>query len=96
MTAMAKAGQGQAHYGQTAEDLLDPFEQEFDLMEAILARRMRLRIMPEVGVKFELLNGYSQDQEGRFIIPDLAYGADVWALLKVTISKSFCNEPVGT
>jgi len=96
MTAMAKAGQGQAHYGQTAVDLLDPFEQEFDLMEAILARRMRLRIMPEVGVKFELLNGYSQDQEGRFIIPDLAYGADVWALLKVTISKSFCTEPVGT
>ena len=44
MTVMAKAGQGQAHYGQTAEDLLDPFEQEFDFMEAILARRQRFQV----------------------------------------------------
>ena len=96
MTAMAKSGQGQAHYGQTADDLLDPFQQEFDLMEAILAHRMRLRIVPEIGVSFELLNGYAQDQGGRFIIPDLAYEADVWALLKVTIDKNVCDGTIGT
>ena len=72
MTAMAQSGQGQAHYGQKADNLMDPFQEEFNLLEAILGRRMRLRIVPELGVSFELLNGFSQDQEGRFILPDLA------------------------
>ena len=96
MTKMAKSGHGQAHYGQTADDLLDPFQQEFDLMEAIIARRMRLRIVSEIGINFELLNGYSQDQKGRFVLPDLAYGADVWALLRVTINKDDCEAPINS
>jgi len=92
MAGMASAGQGQAHYGQTAEDLMDPFQEEFDLLEALLARRMRLRMMPEKGVSFEVLNGYSQDKEGRFIMPDLAFGADVWALLRIKVNADFCSE----
>ena len=96
MTVMANAGQGQSHYGQTADDLMDPFHEEFDLMEAILAHRMKLRILPELGVSFEVLNGYPQDQEGRFNLPDLAYEADVWALVKVTLAKNICNKPLGS
>ena len=96
MSAMATAGQGQSHYGQTADDLMDPFSEEFDLMEAIIARRMRLRISPEVGVSFELLNHYPTDREGRFILPDLAYGADVWALLKIKVAKSICEAARGS
>lgn len=96
MTLMANAGQGQSHYGQTAEDLMAPFQEEFDLMEAIVARRMKLRIVPEVGVSFEVLNGYEQDQEGRFVIPDLAYGADVWTLLKVKLAKNICTKSLGS
>jgi Ca-activated chloride channel family protein len=96
MSAMATAGQGQSHYGQTADDLMDPFSEEFDLMEAIIARRMRLRVLPEVGVSFELLNHYPTDQEGRFILPDLAYGADVWALLKIKVEKNLCEAARGS
>ena len=96
MAGMASAGQGQAHYGQTAEDLMDPFQEEFDLLEALLARRMRLRILPEKGVNFEVLNGYSQDKEGRFIMPDLAFGADVWALLRIKVNADLCSEKLGS
>ena len=96
MAMIATAGQGQSHYGQTAQDLMDPFQEEFDLMEAIIARRMRLRIFPEVGVNFELLNGYIQDNEGRFVLPDLAYGADVWALAKVKLAQNICNKSLGS
>jgi Ca-activated chloride channel family protein len=95
MAGMAYAGQGQAHYGQTAEDLIDPFKEEFDLLEAVLLRRIRLRLMPEKGVSFEVLNGYSQDNEGRFIMPDLALGADVWALLKIKINSDLCDKTAG-
>ena len=96
MAGMASAGQGQAHYGQTAEDLMDPFQEEFDLLEALLARRMRLRMMPEKGVSFEVLNGYSQDKEGRFIMPDLAFGADVWALLRIKVNADLCSKMSGS
>ena len=96
MAGMASAGQGQAHYGQTAEDLMDPFQEEFDLLEALLARRMRLRMMPEKGVSFEVLNGYSQDKEGRFIMPDLAFGADVWALLRIKVNADLCSKKSGS
>ena len=95
MAGMASAGQGQAHYGQTDEDLMDPFQEEFDLLETLLARRMRLRIMPEKGVNFEVLNGYSQDKEGRFIMPDLAFGADVWALLRIKVNADLCSKKSG-
>ena len=94
MTRMAESGQGQSHYGQTANDLMDPFQEEFDLMDAILARRLKLQISPELGVSFEILNGYPQNQEGRFNLPDLAYEADVWALAKVTLAKNICNKPL--
>ena len=96
MAGMASAGQGQAHYGQTAEDLMEPFQEEFDLLAALLARRVRLRILPEKGVGFEILNGYSQDREGRFIVPDLAFGADVWALMKIKVNADFCDKKAGT
>ena len=96
MAGMASAGQGQAHYGQTAEDLMDPFQEEFDLLEALLARRMRLRILSEKGVNFEVLNGYSQDKEGRFIMPDLAFGADVWALLRIKVNADLCSTKSGS
>jgi Ca-activated chloride channel family protein len=96
MAGMASAGQGQAHYGQTAEDLMDPFQEEFDLLEALLARRMRLRLMPEKGVNFEVLNGYSQDKEGRFIMPDLAFAADVWALLRIKVNADLCSKKAGS
>ena len=46
MTAMARAGQGNAYYGRTAEDLMDPFRQEFDLMSALCARSLRLALAP--------------------------------------------------
>ena len=94
MAGMASAGKGRAHYGQTAEDLIDPFQEEFDLLEALLLRRM-ITPYARKGVSFEVLNGYSQDNEGRFILPDLALGADVWALLKIKINSELCAKTVG-
>jgi len=83
--AMADAGGGQAYYGETAEDLMDPFREEFDLLNAICGRRMRLSIYPRPGVSFTVLNAYRTDPDGNTILPDLAYGAAAWALLRVRV-----------
>jgi Ca-activated chloride channel homolog len=86
MTAMAQAGQGRAHYGQTAGDLMDPFEEEFDLLDAIVARRLRLHLHAAPGVRLESLNGYRLDDTGAIILPDLPRDGDVWLLLSVEVS----------
>jgi Ca-activated chloride channel family protein len=88
MTAMARAGQGNAYYGQTAEDLMDPFREEFDLMSALCARRLRLALAPAGGVRVEVVNQYRTDAEGRTMLPDLAYSGEAWAVLRLTVPRA--------
>jgi Ca-activated chloride channel family protein len=92
MTAMARAGQGNAYYGQTAEDLMDPFREEFDLMSALCARRLRLALAPAEGVRVEVVNQYRTDAEGRTMLPDLAYGGEAWAVLRLTVPRSLVDK----
>ena len=91
MTAMARAGQGNAYYGRTAEDLMDPFRQEFDLMSALCARSLRLAIAPAASVRVEIVNGYRTDAAGHTVLPDLAYGGEAWALLRLTVPRSIVD-----
>jgi Ca-activated chloride channel family protein len=91
MMGMAKAGQGQGYYGDTAEDLLDPFTTEFELMRALCARKLRLSLQTPEGVKAKVLNEYTQEGDGRWAMPDLAFGAEGWALVSVTVPARLCT-----
>ena len=42
MIGMAKHGHGSSYYGQTVDDLMDPFREEFELLNALCARGVRL------------------------------------------------------
>lgn len=89
MSEMAKAGQGQAHYGRSAEDLIDPFQQEFDLLSALVARKLRLELSPEPGVTIRVLNLFSREPDtGAHILPDLAAGGELWAVLRLDVGAS--------
>lgn len=88
MGAMADAGGGHAYYGETAEDLMDPFREEFDLLSSICARKVRLKLEPTAGVAVQVLNAYRTGDQGRTILPDIAYGSLAWALLKVRVPAS--------
>ena len=90
MMGMARAGQGQGYYGDTAEDLLDPFTAEFELMRALCARKLRLGLQTAPGVKAKVLNEYLQGDDGRWVMPDLAFGAEGWALVSVTVPAALC------
>ena len=91
MMGMAKAGQGQGYYGDTAEDLLDPFTTEFELMRALCARKLRLSLQTPEGVKAKVLNEYTQEGDGRWAMPDLAFGAEGWALVSLTVPARLCT-----
>lgn len=86
MIGMGRAGRGNHYYGATAEDLEDPFREEFDLLRALHARGLRLHLQAPEGVKVEVLNGYTQDPErDAYCLPDLPYGGEAWALVKLTV-----------
>ena len=91
MTAMAEAGGGSAYYGDRAEDLFEPFEQELDLLASTCGRRVTLRVAGLTGAEWQLLNDYPEagpGLSGVWRLPDLAYEAEVWALLRLTVPAS--------
>lgn len=80
MTRLAQGGGGRPYYGDTAEDLLEPFMEEFDFLRNACAQRLHLRIQASQGLKLTLRNGYQQVQQNTWVLPDLAYHAEAWAM----------------
>ena len=87
MTEMARAGHGNSYYGQTADDLMDPFQEEFDLLSAISVKKVRLQLVPKNGITVKQKNGYRLDSSGNFILPDVAFGSEAWTLIKISVPK---------
>ena len=85
MIGMARHGQGSSYYGQTADDLMDPFREEFELLNALCARRLRLVIAPAAGVKAKMLNDYVADGDNAWLLPNLAFGGEAWAVIRLRV-----------
>lgn len=98
MVAMAKSGQGNHYYGATAQDLFEPFAEEFDLLTNLYAGKLRLSLGAPEGIKASLLNDYTvEDSRGFPVIrlPDLAWGAEAWALLQLEVPATSADaEPI--
>lgn len=86
MLEIARAGQGSAYYGERAEDLIDPFREELELLSNLVARRLRLSLTAGDGVDLMVLNGYRQDGAA-LILPDLAEGGEAWAMVRLRFSE---------
>jgi|TARA_R110002072_G_scaffold296172_2_gene467750 Ca-activated chloride channel family protein len=93
MVEMAKSGSGQSYYGESAEDLLDPFQEEFSLMSALCARQVKLTLSAPIGVFFTLLNDYRHLTDTTWQIPDLAYEGEAWALVRLSVSDDVPTNP---
>jgi len=92
MIDMARHGKGHSYYGSTASDLMDPFREEFALLNATCARNLRLEPATSAGVSATLLNDYvlageSSAMPGSWWLPDLAYAGEAWAVLRLRISR---------
>ena len=91
MIEMAKAGQGQGYYGETAEDLADPFKEEFDLLTNTMATNLEIFVEYPTFVSLELLNTYI-GADPKWKMPDLAYEGEAWALFKLNIKQENLNQ----
>jgi Ca-activated chloride channel homolog len=83
MIRMARAGGGQQYYGQTADDLYDSFDSELQLLEALYARQVQVKLVAGTGVIVEPLAAAPVDALGQIALNDLAYGAEVWLLVRL-------------
>ena len=84
MVAMARAGGGNHYYGDTAEDLMDPFQQELELIGNLCLRDLRINASAPDGVGVTMVNELPAI-DGGWRLPDLAWGAEAWAVLRLTV-----------
>lgn len=84
MVAMARRGGGNQYYGQTADDLMAPFEEELSLIDMRCLTNLRLRCQVMPGVKVDVLNDLAASGAG-YQLADLALGAESWALFRLTV-----------
>jgi Ca-activated chloride channel family protein len=93
MVAMARAGAGNHYYGDTADDLMEPFQQELELLGNLCLRDLRLAATVPDGFSVEIVNQLPKTG-ARWRLPDLAWGAEAWAVLRVT-APTGALPPVG-
>jgi Ca-activated chloride channel family protein len=88
MLAMARSGRGSGYYSETADSLLERFQEEFSLLAALCARNVRLYLSPLPGVQCEMLNLYEEAKDGSWRLPDLAYDGEAWAGVRLHIDSA--------
>lgn len=98
MVEMAKRGGGNHYYGDTAADLFEPFAEEFDFISALCARHVRLSLVAAPEVNVRLLNDYQVEGDAGIPVirlPDIAFGAEAWALVELEIPAGLAAEGAG-
>lgn len=85
MLAMSRSGRGNGYYSETAESLLERFQEEFSLLSSLCARNVRLLLSPMPGVKMQMLNPYEAGENNSWRLPDLAYDGEAWAAVRLTL-----------
>jgi len=86
MTAMARAGQGNAHYGERAVDLAETFEAEIGLLSQLQWRSVEMTVTRgPAGIEF--LNAYESTGKG-WRMPSVAVGSECWALLRMPMAEA--------
>lgn len=86
MIGMAASGGGQHYYGQTADDMFDNFDEELSLLQSLMLRRMKLRLLPASGVIVEVLNTVNSTSDGAYCMTDLAWGAESWLAVRLHLN----------
>ncbi len=86
MTAMAVAGQGNALYGDRAQDLIEPFDAEISLLSYLAWRDVRLTVGSATS-RWVLKNDYADMGEHAWALPSIALGAEAWALFSAPMDS---------
>ncbi len=86
MIEMANSGHGRGYYGQCAEDLYDPFKEEFSLLLNTIATELLLKVKCPNFITLKVMNNL-KNKSGKWLMPDIAASGEGWVLLKLNIAK---------
>lgn len=96
MIRIAKAGQGNHYYAETADDLLESFNEEFELMSNLWAKGLHISVRDDMNVRVKLMNDYLKVDalSKTWELPNLAYGSEAWAMFELTVSADLLEGDV--
>ncbi len=86
MTAIANAGQGNAWYGQRAEDLAESFDAEMGFLTSLDWRSVRVRIHSDLDT-VKVRNDYLLNPTGDWALPSIASNSEVWMAVSLSMSE---------
>lgn len=86
MTAIANAGQGNAWYGQRAEDLAESFDAEMSFLSHLAWRDVRVRMNSDLKT-IKVRNDYLRDNEGHWSLPSIAANSEVWMAVSLSMKE---------
>mgnify|MGYP000296476125 CR=1 FL=1 len=95
MVAMARAGGGNHYYGDTADDLMEPFQQELELLGNLCLRDLRIQVSAPNATTVRLLNDFAA-VDGGWRMLDMAWGAEAWAVFRVEVPAAAVATAGGT
>ncbi len=86
MIQMANGGGGSSYYGETAEDLDEPFSTEFDLLSSLCAKDIHMNFDSQFPVK--VLNTQVLRKEKGYQVNNLPYEGAVWLAFEIEVTHN--------
>ena len=86
MIQMANGGGGSSYYGETADDLDEPFSTEFDLLSSLCAKNIFMNFNSRFPVK--ILNSQVVKRERGYHLNNLPYEGAVWLAFEIEVTHS--------
>ncbi len=83
MVSMGNSGGGSSYYGETAEELDEPFSTEFDLLSSLCAKNISLNFDSPYGVK--VLNTQLVHGDKGWKVNNLPYEGAVWMAVELNV-----------
>lgn len=86
MTAIANAGQGNAWYGQRAEDLAESFDAEMSFLSHLAWRDVRVQVNSDLNT-IKVRNDYLRSANGDWSLPSIAANSEVWMAASLSMKE---------
>lgn len=95
MVEMANSGGGSTYYGATANDLAEPFAEEFDMLNALCAKNIFFSLQSEEH-EVKVLNAQLLKVGQAVRTSDLPYESKVWVAFEISVPKALSGDGDGT
>ena len=95
MVGMANAGNGSSYYGETADDLREPFMEELALLNAICAKNLQVSFDLKEGISCSIINQNIVEKDSTYNMMNLTYDGEAWLAFELTIPASLSGKAKG-